>query len=378
MFVKEFSKERQAEQQRRAELLRGCTRFLSGHGRIPAHEELLEVAEYCRKTGAEADVYGVGRFLNGFEEEMAALLGMPAAVFTPSGIMAQQIALRIWADRAASRHIGLHATSHVEVNEHLAYVHLHRLQRVALGEKNAPYTAADLSSRTERLSSALLELPYRRLGGALPTWTELEAIKEAAKEKGIRLHLDGARLWESRPYYDRPLAEICRGFDSAYISFYKGIGAMTGSMLLGPVDFIKDARIWQRRHGGNLYTLHPYAVSSKINVDKRRDCFESYWTRTKALALVLATVEGVTVRPTEPPSPMMHLLLKGSVETLSARRDRIAQEDRFWLGGILESDGTNDPGYFVSMLEVAAGDATMTLTDDEVEAAFRKLCAPGP
>jgi hypothetical protein len=85
------------------------------------------------------------------------------------------------------------------------------------------------------------------------------------------------------------------------------------------------------------------------------------------------TVEGVTVRPTEPPSPMMHLLLKGSVETLSARRDRIAQEDRFWLGGLLDSDV---PG--AALLEMAAGDATMTLTDDEVEAAFRKLCAPGP
>jgi threonine aldolase len=158
-----------------------------------------------------------------------------------------------------------------------------------------------------------------------------------------------------------------------YLSFYKGIGAMTGSMLLGPVDFIKDARIWQRRHGGNLYTLHPYAVSSKINVDKRRDRFEGYWTRTKELARVLATVEGVTVRPTEPQSPMMHLLLRGAIETLTERRDRIAQEDKFWLGGLLDSDA---PG--AALLEMAAGDATMTLTDAEVEAAFRKLLAPGP
>lgn len=371
MFVKEFSKERQAEQQRRGELVRGCTRFLSGHGRVSTHEEMAEVAEYCRKTGAEADVYGVGRFLNGFEDEVAALLGMPAAVFLPSGIMAQQVALRIWADRSASRQIGLHATSHVEVNEQLAYVHLHRLQRVPLGEKNAPYTAADLSGRAERMSSALLELPYRRLGGVLPSWTELDAIKAAAKDKGIRLHLDGARLWECRPSYDRPLAEICRGFDSAYASFYKGIGAMTGSMLLGPADFIKDARIWQRRHGGNLYTLHPYAVSSKLNLDKRKDRFGDYWTRTKALARVLATVEGITVRPTEPATPMMHLLLRGDIEALTARRDRIAQEDKFWLGGILESEV---PG--AALLEMAAGDSTMTLTDDEVEAAFRKLMAP--
>jgi threonine aldolase len=368
MFVKEFSKERQAEQQRRGELVRACTRFLSGHGAVAPHEELLEAAEYCRATGARPDIYGVGAFLNGFEEEMAALLGMPSALFLPSGILAQQIALRIWADRAASKSIGLHATSHVEVNEQLAYVHLHRLQRVALGGKTAPYTAADLAALGERLSSALLELPYRRLGGVLPSWTELEAIKATAKEKGIRLHLDGARIWESQPFYDKPLAELCRGVDSAYVSFYKGIGAITGSMLLGPVDFIKDARIWQRRHGGNLYTLHPYAVSSKLNFEKRRGRFASYWTRTKELARVLATVEGVTVRPTEPQTPMMHLLLRGAIETLTERRDRIAQEDKFWLGGILESDV---PG--TALLEMAAGDATMTLSDVEVEAAFRKL-----
>jgi len=368
MFVKEFSKERQAEQKRRRELIRGCTRFLSGHGNVPAHEELAEVAEYCRKTGAEVDVYGTGEFLNGFEEELALLLGFDAAVFLPSGILAQQIALRIWADRAANRKFGLHATSHLEVNEQLAYLHVHRLDRVLLGEKSAPFTAKDLENP---IASALLELPYRRLGGVLPSWTELGAVKAAAKARNIRLHLDGARLWESRPYYDRPLAEICRGFDSAYVSFYKGIGAMTGSMLLGSADFIKDARIWQRRHGGNLYTLHPYAVSSKVNFDKRRDRFGDYWTRARALARALTTVGGVVVRPAVPHTPMMHLLLRGPLEGLTAKRDQIAREDKFWLGGILDSDV---PGS--ALLEIGVGDATLRLTDDEVLAAFRKLSAP--
>ncbi len=373
MLVPEHSTERREQQRRRRELLRGCTRFLSGHGNVPAHEELAEAAEYCRRTGAEADVYGTGEFLNGFEDEIAALLGMEAAVFMPSGVMAQQVALRIWADRAASRQFGLHATSHVEVNEQLAYVHVHRLQRVPLGGKDAPYTAADLRARTERMGSALLELPYRRLGGVLPPWGELDAIKAAAREKGVRLHLDGARLWESQPGYGRPLAEICRGFDSAYVSFYKGIGAMTGSMLLGPADFIRDARIWQRRHGGNLYTLHPYAVSSKVQFDKRRGRFGDYWAKAKALARALAAVDGVAVRPAEPQTPMMHLLLRGTVEALSGSRDQIAREDRFWLGGLLESDA---PGS--SLLEVGVGDATMGLGEDEVLAAFRKLLAPEP
>ncbi|MBV8880709.1 MAG: low specificity L-threonine aldolase [Planctomycetaceae bacterium] len=369
MFVKEFSKERRVELERRRELIRGCTRILSGHGGS-AQEDLDEVAEACRKTGAEADVYGVGDFLNGFEDEMAALLGFEAAVFMPSGVMAQQIALRIWADRAASRRFGLHATSHLEVNEQLAYLHLHRLERVLLGEKSAPYAAKDLVAP---LASALLELPYRRLGGLLPTWTELEAIKATAKEKRIKLHLDGARLWESQPYYGNSLAEICRGFDSAYVSFYKGIGAMTGSMLLGPADFIKDARIWQRRHGGNLHTLHPYAVSSKVNFEKRRGRFADYWTKARAIARVLAGIDGLRVRPVEPNVGMLHLLLAGAADGLGARRDRIAREDRFWLGGILP---TEDPSG--SLLEVAVGDATLRLGEDEIAAAFRKLLAPDP
>ena len=368
MFVKEFSKERQAEQKRRRGLIRGCTRFLSGHGNVAAHEEMAEVAEYCRNTGAEADVYGTGEFLNGFEEEMALLLGMEAAVFMPSGIMAQQAALRIWADRAASRKFGLHATSHLEVNEHLAYLHMHRLERILLGDKSEPFTAKDLE---KPIATALLELPYRRLGGVLPSWTELEAIKAVAKDRKIRLHLDGARLWESQPYYGKPLAGICRGFDSAYVSFYKGIGAMTGSMLLGPADFIKDARIWQRRHGGNLYTLHPYAVSSKVNFDKRRGRFADYWTRTKALARALSPLDRVVLRPAEPHTPMMHVLLKGDPSALTARRDQIARDDQFWMGGILDSEV---PGS--ALLEIGVGDATLRLTDEEIVAAFRKLLAP--
>lgn len=369
MFVKEHSKEQLAAQQRRRELARGCTRFLGGHGLSPVDQDYRDIADFVRDHKAEPDVYGTGAFLNGFEDEIATLLGFPAAVFMPTGIMAQQIALRIWADRAANRKFGLHATSHLEVNEQLAYLHMHRLDRVLLGEKTAPYTAQDFE-KAPGIGSAVLELPYRRLGGVLPSWSELEAIKVAAAGRKIRLHLDGARLWESRPYYGKSLAEICRGFDSAYVSFYKGINAIAGSMLLGPADVIKDARVWQRRHGGNLYQLHPDAVSSKINFDRRRGRFDDYWARAKTLASALTGIPGLTLRPAVPHTPMMHLLLQGTVDALSAKRDRIAQEDKLWLGGILDSD---PPGQ--GLLEVSVGDATMALSDADAVTALKKLLA---
>ena len=191
---------------------------------------------------------------------------MDAAVFMPSGVMwSQQVALRIWADRAHCRNVALHPSNHVEVNEHRAYAHLHDLRVLLLGGKNAPILADDLKKCAEPLSTLLIELPLRRIGGILPAWDEQQALVALAKERGIRLHLDGARLWETQAYYDRPLDELCRGFDSVYVSFYKGIGGLAGAMLLGSAEFIAEARVWMRRHGGNLITLLPFAVSAQMN-----------------------------------------------------------------------------------------------------------------
>src|SRR6476620_4951070 len=106
MFVKEVSEEKRLEMRRRRELMAGCKRFVSGHGEHSSAEMMSEIAEFCTARGVEADSYGVGDFLNGFEREIAGLLGMEDAVFMPSGTMAQQIALRIWCDRAGVSRFG--------------------------------------------------------------------------------------------------------------------------------------------------------------------------------------------------------------------------------------------------------------------------------
>ena len=85
------------------------------------------------------------------------------------------------------------------------------------------------------------------------------------------MHMDGARLWEATAAYGKTLEEICSLFDSVYVSFYKGLGGLSGAMLLGNEDFINESRVWLRRFGGNLYTHMPCAVSSwagfRANVD---------------------------------------------------------------------------------------------------------------
>ena len=371
MFVKEFSRKGQEEQKRRNELMLGCTRFLSGHGHQAAGRVFAELADYCAKSGAEPDNYGTGEFINSFEEQIAEMLGMEAAVFLPSGVMAQNTALRIWSDHAGVPHVAFHPTSHMEVNEQRAYAHLHNLNVTLLGDKHAPTTAQDIQKCSERIAALLIELPLRRCGGILPTWEELEAVKVAARERGIKLHLDGARLWESQPFYGRPLKAICQGFDSVYVSFYKGIGGLAGSILAGSADFISEARVWQRRHGGNLVQMHPYVVSAKINLERRIDKFGEYLKRAQSCAKALGELDGLTLKPSLPQTPMMHVYLAREVSQIVAARDRIAQDDRFWMGGLFFQ--SEIPGW--TQMEIAVGDAMLNLTNDEIVAAFKKLLA---
>jgi threonine aldolase len=343
---------------------------MSGLPELSPADGLRELAEYCERTGLKRDVYGEGDGLRDFEKRVADFLGYEAAVFMPSGTMAQQIALRIWADRAKNPQVGFHATSHLEANEEHAYRHLHGLEASLLGQPLELLRAQDLLACPQKLSSVLVELPMRRLGGILPEWEELEAMKAAAREKGMKLHLDGARLWEAGPYYTgRKYSEICVGFDSTYVSFYKGLGGMTGAMLAGPADFVAESRVWLRRHGGNLYQMTPYWLSAKRGFEMRLGEFGPRLERARKIAQALAGVRGLSLRPKVPQTSMMHVLIEAPIEKLLQARDRIAFEDRFWLAGRFFPTERAD----VSLVEIVVAEGTMKLGDAEITQAFEKL-----
>ena len=150
--------------------------------------------------------------------------------------MAQQIALRIWADRQRSPTVAFHPTCHLEIHEQKGYELLHGLHGRLVGERSRLLTLDDLRATPGPLAALLLELPQREIGGQLPSWSDLEAQVAWARERGVAVHMDGARLWESGPFYERSYAEIAALFDSVYVSFYKGIGAIAGAALAGPAD----------------------------------------------------------------------------------------------------------------------------------------------
>jgi threonine aldolase len=320
-------------------LRRRCTIVVSGHGEAAPGAELARVARWCRQYGWHADRYGEGALIAAFEAKVAELLGKPAAVFMPSGTMAQQIALRIACERAKKSVIAMHATSHLELHEEHAYAHLHGLRAMLLGERGRPTSARDLAELTESPAAILVELPAREIGGRLPTWADLADLLALAADSGIWRHMDGARLWEAREYY-APVSysAICAQFDSVYVSFYKGIGALAGAMLLGPVDFIAEARIWQRRHGGTLVQLHPFVASAAMRFDAQIAKMAAYRTRAAALAGSLSGVDGLSIEPAPPQVNLFHLHFEAPAQALTEARDRIASEDSAWLAQRFSSD----------------------------------------
>lgn len=290
-----------------------CDRTVAWRRDTPA-EHLARLAREADELGLAWDSYGERGAVALLESEVAELLGKPAAAMMPSGVMGQQAVLRVWCDRQGSMRVALPDLSHLLHHEADGprLVHGLRLEHLTTGRKTA--TVDDLAAIPGPLGAVLVELPLRDAGCLLPRWDELTALSEAARSRGVPLHADGARLWESQAHYDRPLGEIAALFDSVYVSLYKGLGAMAGAVVVGDADVIDELKRWRTRMGGTLMRLTPYAVGGLIGLREELPHFAESRTWARALAVELSG-RGLRPHPAEP-----------HISTFEVHVDRAADE----------------------------------------------------
>jgi threonine aldolase len=355
----------------REQVQRSCTRFF-GHPPKPLREQFLELAGSVA-SDEYADRYGGGALLESFEAEIAQMLGKEAAVFMPSGTMAQQIALRIHCEHRGINTVALHPQSHLVLHENGALARLHGLQAIPAGDRNSLYSAQDLEAIPERIGAVLLELPERNIGGALRPWNEVEAIAQWSRERGAALHLDGARIWETQPFYGMPLCGIAQPFETVYVSFYKILGAVAGAALAGPKAFIDEARGWQWRHGGRLVQQYPMIVSARLGLQRYLPRVPEYCARARAIAEILAQFENVSVTPNPPPTNMMHVYVRGPRERLRERALQISHETGIWM----PAGWNTTPMPEWTMFELSCGDGSLDISDGDVRDVFGRLFADG-
>ena len=344
------------------ELLARCTTILPGHRPRRPAETFSAMAAWCETNGISHDVYGEGPLIQDFERKVADLLGFEAAVFCISGTMTQVTALRLAAQERGKAPVALHPTSHIFVHENSNYQLLDHFDALSVGDRHRPWTAADITAIPDRLAAVGLEIPMREIGGQLSSWDELQAIKAHCKEQNIHLHMDGARLWEAAAGYGRPLAEIAAGFDSVYVSLYKGIGGLGGAMLVGKRDFVARAAKWFARQGGKLVHQSPYVVAAAMQFDARLASMPALFRRTQFLYEVLREHPVLKLNPAAPQANMLHVHLPVGRERALEIRRKLAAEHGVWIFHRINHGVLSESSYF----ELYVGDNLLDTPDGRV------------
>jgi threonine aldolase len=310
-----------------------CHTFLSGDVPSTPAQDFAELAKWCELHQVAHDIYGEGKLVQDFEHKVAGLLGVEKAVFCITGTMAQVIALRLACDARSNRLVALHPSAHVLIHERANYQLLDHFKAIPVGDPFRPWEASDLKAWPDRIAAALYELPMREIGGQLPSWESLEELKRHCREHGIHLHMDGVRLWEASAGYGRSPAEIAAGFDSTYVSLYKGIGGFAGAMLGGTEEFIREAAVWIKRFGGNAARVSPYVIAAAARFDIRLQKMPLFLQRAKEVALILAEYPELRINPAQPQVNMLHIYCNVSRDRLTAIRNALAEEQGVWLFG---------------------------------------------
>ena len=215
----------------------------------------------CEGRDVVEDSYLLGGEVEQFERHWAGLLGKERAVFIPSGTLANHLALRALA--GTRRRVIVPEMSHVYNDTGDACQTLSALTLLPLAPGRATFTLADVEAVLARtaggrvaadVGAILIESPIRRLSGQMFDWEEAKRISAFARERGIGMHLDGARLFIASAYTGISPAEYAAHFDTVYVSLWKYFNCGIGAILAGPNRVLDGMFHVRRMFGGNLAT----------------------------------------------------------------------------------------------------------------------------
>ena len=246
------------------------------------------------------DVLGDDPTVKELERHTAELLGKAAAVFVPSGTMANQLAIRSLTRPGDA--IVLDANAHIHCYEAGAPAALAGVQVSLLDGERGQFTAAQLEAALPPKddhfappSLVCIENTHNRGGGSIWPLEQIESVTGAARERGLALHLDGARLWNASLASGVSEAEYAARFDTVSVCFSKGLGAPVGSILAGSADLIAKARFFRKQQGGAMRQVGILAAAAAYALEHNRARLTDDHANCLALANGLAKLPGLKV-----------------------------------------------------------------------------------
>jgi threonine aldolase len=257
-----------------------------------------------RQAMAEAevgdDVLGDDPTVKELEKQTAKILGKDAAVFVPSGTMANQLAVRCHTQPGDE--MLLDANAHIYWYEAGGSAALSGVMCRTLSGVRGVFSSADVRAALRPIDihfppTRLLavENTHNRGGGSIWPLEQIQEVCSVAGEAGIRTHLDGARLWNASVATGIPEAEYARGFDSVSVCFSKGLGAPVGSALAGNSVIVESARRLRKQFGGGMRQAGIIAAGALYSLLHHRERLADDHANAKRLASGLSEIPGIHV-----------------------------------------------------------------------------------
>ena len=263
------------------------------------------------------DVYGDDPTVNSLEERVAAMFGKEAGVFTPTGSLANQLAIRMLV--SPGEELLAETNSHIVRAELGAAAVFSGITTRTWPAINGLLKASDALDIARPDSGPYLvsttaiavENTHNFGGGTVQPISEIAALHAGAQKLGLALHLDGARIWNAHVASGVSFLEYGKYFDTISVCLSKGLGAPVGSVMLSTKDRVSKARVWRKRYGAGMRQIGILAAAGHYALDHNIAVLVEDHRRAKEIAVALNSVVPSVIDPATVQTNIVGLDLAG-------------------------------------------------------------------
>ena len=285
------------------------------------------------------DVYSDDPTVNSLEERVAALFGKEAGVFTPTGSLANQLAIRMLV--TPGEELIAETNSHIVRAELGAAAVFSGITTRTWPAKNGLLVAKDALEIARPNSGPYLvsttaiavENTHNFGGGTVQPLQEIKALRKGADEIGVALHLDGARIWNAHVASGVAFNEYGKYFDTISVCLSKGLGAPIGSVMLSTKERVTKARIWRKRYGAGMRQVGLLAGAAHYALDNNIARLSEDHRRAKELAVAIAAIDKSFVDPALVETNIVGLDLANAPYTAAELATR-CREAGLWISAL--------------------------------------------
>jgi threonine aldolase len=300
------------------------------------------------------DVFGEDPTVNRLQERMAAMFGKDAALFVPSGCMGNEICVK--AHTEPGDEIILEQEAHIVIYETAAPAFLAGVQMRTIPGNKGNITVEQIKKAMRpnvyympRTSLICLENTHGRSAGSVLDFNEMVRINQFAGERKLKVHLDGARLWNASVASGISVKEYAGCADSVSVCFSKGLGAPIGSMILGDARFIEKALRYRKMWGGGMRQVGFLAAAALYALDNNISRLKDDHEKARHLATELSTFEKLVIDLGEVQTNMVFIDItksgKTQIEVINALKERgvlVTAERQTYIRAVTHLDVSMD------------------------------------